>query len=526
MTDPRHTRRGILRQASTAALACIAGWADDAGVIDLPDPLICEAYQHAARQNVLAAVNPRVFPGYFSVCADGHGFGYGNTYPSLDGHQLTDALLWLNQADVAKANWDYVKSFQHPDGGLPLAILPSKAGQDIGPKGYPGIVEANGGLYKHWVPGNPLAALAAPTFIQNADVIFRWTQDREWLSLQMPSIHLAAGQLASLMDARGAVGGGGYYCERPSRLGCDGVAQSHAIDAFSRLERLAHLLGDSKNAQRYRLLAARIRQHFITHFWMADHFAEYDHPQHGLVDLHGLSDTDWAALAFGTGTRQQQSILWPQLRDEKRFYYGGMPTGIVAEPGKYEMWEFSYPDRMDVAAMGRVWYVECQARGRLGDAVGLLDTLRRVASVGKKSGYYWRERYGADGGHGAEKYCEYPANLIRIVQRFVFGVDLRVDGTLALNPLVPAEFMERGFGQRLTWCDRVLDYRMRRGKISGSYSGGPLTLSVKAPHATRRRTRFAAKINGKNVESLWDGSHISLRIPQAALDRPVRFEIS
>jgi hypothetical protein len=51
----------------------------------IPDELVAEAYQKAASQNILAAVNPMVFPGYFSVCADGQGFGYGNTYPSLDG---------------------------------------------------------------------------------------------------------------------------------------------------------------------------------------------------------------------------------------------------------------------------------------------------------------------------------------------------------------------------------------------------------------------------------------------------------
>ena len=59
---------------------------------DLPDAALTEAYDKAARQNVLAAVNPRVFPGYFSVCADGRGFGYGNTYPSLDGHQMSVTL--------------------------------------------------------------------------------------------------------------------------------------------------------------------------------------------------------------------------------------------------------------------------------------------------------------------------------------------------------------------------------------------------------------------------------------------------
>jgi GNAT superfamily N-acetyltransferase len=171
----------------------------------LPDPLIAEAYQKAAELNVLAAVNPKVFPGYFSVCADGHGFGYGNTYPSLDGHQMSDALLWLGQPDVVKANWNYVKSFQHPDGRLPLAILPASAGKNIGPAGYPGVVDSNGGLYTHWVPGDPLAALASPTYIQNADAIFRRTLDRPWLVGQIASINLAADFLASLTTAAGAV---------------------------------------------------------------------------------------------------------------------------------------------------------------------------------------------------------------------------------------------------------------------------------------------------------------------------------
>ena len=101
--------------------------------LDIPDSLIMEAYERAATQNILAAVNPNIFFGYFSVCADGKGFGIGNTYPSLDGHQMTDALLLLEQVDVVKANWDYVKTFQKPNGQLPLAILPAAAGKKIGP---------------------------------------------------------------------------------------------------------------------------------------------------------------------------------------------------------------------------------------------------------------------------------------------------------------------------------------------------------------------------------------------------------
>src|SRR3989304_4753593 len=90
---------------------------------EIPDAEIAAAYERAAVQNVLAAVNPKVFPGYWSVCADGQGFGYGNTYPSLDGHQMTDALLWLGQVEVVKANWDKVRSFQRTNAHPPIAIL-------------------------------------------------------------------------------------------------------------------------------------------------------------------------------------------------------------------------------------------------------------------------------------------------------------------------------------------------------------------------------------------------------------------
>ncbi len=472
------TRRGLLQLGTGLACAdaCFAPVAS-IPVPDLPDPLIVEAYERAARLNVLAAVNPKVFPGYWSVCADGQGFGYGNTYPSLDGHQMTDALLWLGQVETVKANWDYVRSFQRADGSLPLAILPEKAGKDIGPQGYPGVVAANGGLYTHWVPGNPLAALASPTYIQNADVIFRHTLDRRWLTSQIASVNLAANFLASLITPAGTVKGGGYYVERPPRLESDGVTQSHAVDAFRRVAALNHVLGNAESYHKYGDLADRIRHTFVTRFWVKDHFAEYENAEHGLIASHGLTDSDWSALAMGVATREQQKTLWPMLKNEKRFYYGGMPSGIATLPGSYEPWEFSYNDRMDLAAMGRVWQVECAARARMGDGIGLLDTIRKVCQTGRESGYFWRERYNEKGGYGAQKYCEYPANLIRIVQRFLLGVELQLDGRVLLAPTVPQTYWERGFGQTIGWRDRSLTYFMRHGRVSGSYTG-PATQRV------------------------------------------------
>ncbi len=442
----------------------------------LPDKDLMTAYEKAASQNVLAAVNPRVFPGYFSVCADGQGFGYGNSYPSLDGHQMTDALLWLGDFETVKLNWGYVRSFQQANGRLPLAILPSLAGQLIGPAESQATVDANGGLYEHWVRGNPLAALASPTFIQNADVIYRHTRDRQWLQANIDAVNLAADYLTSLTTPEGIVQGAGYYVERPTRIAADGVAQCHAVDAYRRVAALNRVVGKNDVAVRYEQLAARIVSQFTKQFWTGDHFAEYLHPTRGLIASHGLTDVDWAALATGVALPAQEALLWPQLRGEQAFYYGGMPTGISTRPETYEDWEFAHPDRHDLAAMGRVWYLEAWARSRLQDAEGLLDGLHRVAREGERHGYSWRERYYPSGTGipipaGAEKYCEYASNLIRIVNGFLLGIDLRLDGSIVVAPVVSPAYWDQGFGHALRVADGQLAFRLQRDRIEVTFSG-------------------------------------------------------
>ncbi|MEJ7586881.1 MAG: hypothetical protein WKI04_04900 [Ferruginibacter sp.] len=255
--------------------------------LDIPDELITTAYEKAATQNVLAAVNPAIFEGYFSVCADGVGFGYGNTYPSLDGHQMSDALLWLGREDVVKANWAYVKKFQKAKGELPLAIIPDEAGNNIGPVGFQSAVDPNGGLYKHWVPGDPLRALAGVTYIQNADIIFRFTQDQHWLSQQLPSVNLTASYLVSMITSEGAVAGAGYYVERPTRIEYDGVSQCHVADAFYRLSALNKIAGNNNEVLKYLQLAKLVETNFRNNFWVKDHFAEYIHHKKVLLQVMG-----------------------------------------------------------------------------------------------------------------------------------------------------------------------------------------------------------------------------------------------
>lgn len=201
------------------------------------------------------------------------------------------------------------------------------------------------------------------------------------------------------------------------------MSACHAADAFRRVSELNIVAGNSEKAGKYNELAERIVSFFRTRFWLGDHFAEYIHPERGKISNHGLTDTDWSYIAMGIASPEQVSILWPQLKDEKKFYYNGMPTVIATLPSTYEKWESTYNDINELAAMGRVWYIEAKARTNRHDATGLAETIRSVCKQGRADGYWWHERNNDKGGYGAEKYCEYPANLIRIVQRFLLGVE-------------------------------------------------------------------------------------------------------
>lgn len=382
--------------------------------IDVLHPENAVAYEKCATQNVLAALNPKIFFGYFSVCADGVGHGGNTTFPGLDWGQSAEALLWLGRDKEVLASWEYVKSFQREDGLLPFAILPDIAGKTIQmPGGNTLTAATNGAVFEHWVPGNPLRTLANVTTILMAEAIHRHTGDAKWLARQAGMLARTASWLICQVTTEGLVQGGGFYLERPTRIEYDGVNQCYTMHA---LRLAAQMLGDPRS----QVVADSITQCFRRQFWAGDHCVEYIHPQRGAISHHGLTDVDWAAIATGILTTEQEAVLWPQLKNERRFYYGGMPSGIATRPESYEDWEFTYSDRLDLAAMGRVWFLESWARARMGDRDGILESVRRVCERGRADGYYWRERYTPDGqGAGAQKYCEYPANLIRIRHRFL-----------------------------------------------------------------------------------------------------------
>lgn len=387
-------------------------------------PAIVEAYRQAAEKNVLAALNPRIYFGFCSVCADGTGHGPDNTYPGLDWGQSAEALLWLGRKAEVLASWEFVKQHQRADGLVPFAILPSLKGKTVDVGGHPLTGDDKGAIFKHWVPGNPLRTLANVTFLTLADAIFAQTGDRNWLKTQAPWLQRAADWLMTQITPEGLIQGGGFYLERPVRLEFDGVNQCYSAFALAQTAWLFEAIGDTSDAGRCRDAAARLTASFRTKFWAGDHCVEYIHPERGPISSHGLTDVDWAAVATGVAGEEQVAILWPQLKDNQDFLYNGIPTGIATKPETYEDWEMQNIDRHDLAAMGRVWYLECWARARMGDREGILRSMQRVAEAGKANNWSWWERYYSEktgdlGKYHFDHYCEYPANLIRIVNRFL-----------------------------------------------------------------------------------------------------------
>lgn len=408
------------------------------------DPDIRSGLEIAVHKNLLPAATQHDYPGYFDITADGSSYG-GATWPGLDSWQMAGAYLLLGHTDLVLDYFRFVRASQRKDGNIPFAIFTGdtqpgttylrglKTPEDlftyVPPKrnGPPTTSQETRkwiGLFQHWeLRSDPLSVLGPICYVLTAGEVFDKTRDRTWLREQLSSVEGAARHIATRIGTNGLVGGSGFYTELPPRWGFDGVTQCYATHAFREMARLAKASGDV-GSREWTARADELQQHFVEQFWRADHFGEYVHVDRGLVDSHGLSDTNLAAVAFGLADKTHVGLLWPKVIADRGFWWGGMPTEPVTRPFSYEAWEndpvpFDTGGTVnDVAAMGRVWFLEASACVRMGAKDRLLDSVRRVSRAAQDG--YWRERYrplpdGTAQPFGAQKYCEYPAVLTRIV---------------------------------------------------------------------------------------------------------------
>jgi len=423
-----------------------------AGPADSEQQIIAAGVRAALDKNLYPALRQRVYPGHFAIVADGKGYGAENTWPGLDSWQMAGAYLLMGKHREILDYFDFVQASQRPDGNIPFAIFPA----DTPPRGmdnflrglrypqdvytYKPVVRAGQpessnmlprkwiGLFTHWqIKVNPLSVLGPICFILTGQEIYAATQSASWLAEKMPTLEATGRYLLTRISPNGLMSGAGFYVESPPRNQWDGVTQCYAVQAFRQLSALHKILGKRDAAATWDRHAHTLRNRFLEVFWQRDHFAEYLHPEHGLVDSHGLSDVNWAAIALDVAREEQVEPLWQKLQGEPMFWRGGLPTQLVTKPFTYQPWEFTEPIPFkftdytnDVAAMGRVWYLETLACVRMKDFERLRESVVKVCQMGQKDGDHWHERYHPGEGDtvkpgGVYGYCEYPAILMRTV---------------------------------------------------------------------------------------------------------------
>jgi hypothetical protein len=461
--EARYSRRVFFVRSGNAGmgLASAAGLAwlppcfqaadshpDGAAVVRrIADAEIRAGVEAAIAKNLIPAATERVYPGHFTISADGAAYGGDTTWPGLDSWQMAGAYLRLGRARLVLDYFEFVRASQRKDGNIPFAIFNGDTRPDSGclsglkypddiftyqpPKreGLPATSQEQRtwiGLFTHWqTKGYPLSALAPVCYVLTAAEIFDATGSAPWVAERLSTLEAAAKYLLSLRKDNGLLGGSGFYTEAPPREGADGITQCYAIHAFRELARLFHVAGDKTKEAEWTSQADKLAKTFGAAFWRQDHFGEYVHPQHGLVDSHGLSDVNWAAVAFDVATERERGRLWPRLLNEQGFWAGDLPTQTVTKPFAYGKWELNEaptcpaPVLNDVAAMGRAWYLEALACQRMKARERLVESARKVCRAAKADGY-WRERYhpkpdGSVTPAGAQKYCEYAAILVRVV---------------------------------------------------------------------------------------------------------------
>ncbi len=460
--EPRVSRRDFLVRSGTVGigLASAAGLgllpgrlraadapADGSALVPrIADAEIRAGVEAAIAKNLIPAATERQYPGHFTISADGGAYGGDTTWPGLDSWQMTGAYLLLGRTRLVLDYFEFVRASQRKDGNIPFAIFTGdtqpggclrglKQPDDVftykPPKrdGLPASSQETRrwiGLFEHWQPkADPLGALGAVCYILTAAEIFDATGSLPWLKERLASLEAAAKYLLGRKTDDGLIRASGFYVELPPRYGWDGVTQCYVVHAFRRLAGLFAAAGDKAGEAAWSGQADALAKTFAAAFWREDHFVEYVHAERGLVDSHGLSDVNWAAVAFGIAVDRNLGLLWPRLLKEPGFWLGDMPTQTVTKPFAYETWEYNEPVPFevsplhDVAAMGRVWYLEATACRRMHANDRLVESVRKVCRAGKTDGH-WRERYhprpdGSVVPAGAAKYCEYAAVLVRVV---------------------------------------------------------------------------------------------------------------
>lgn len=136
MKKPAILSRRALLKGSGAVLLGVASaptwdmvWQDRQGrdggalVEKIWDPEIRAGVAAAVNKNLIPAASERVYPGHFTISADGGAYGADTTWPGLDSWQMSGAYLLIGRTRLAEDYFDFVRASQRKDGNIPFAIF-------------------------------------------------------------------------------------------------------------------------------------------------------------------------------------------------------------------------------------------------------------------------------------------------------------------------------------------------------------------------------------------------------------------
>jgi hypothetical protein len=241
--------------------------------LQLPDPRISEVYLGNWRNTLLpckVTAKPMQPPGPhvepdrpWKVDVEGH---YPGWYPGVDVKHLAAAYLACGRdLPLVLRAWELTSGqYQMADGGIQPSTMKDN------PQGTWPETNSDQSIVFY-----PLRLTATIDYLLLGDLIFRYSQDRDWLKSQLPRMRRAATFIAGWTDPDGLLHSDSYDLDQVYRE-IDGVAQASAILALRRLADLESVAGSPDHEATARNLAERLRAGTREYWVEADgYFAEH-----------------------------------------------------------------------------------------------------------------------------------------------------------------------------------------------------------------------------------------------------------
>ena len=212
------------------------------------------------------------------------------------------------------------------------------------------------------------------------------------------------------------------------------IRQGYTLDSDAMLLRLlpemasvAEFCGDTETADRYRHLTDAIRQGLNAGLWNGhDHYVTQRNSDWSIRDMVDY-DGNYAAIAFGAATNQQQIAAMFQRLD----------SGPHTHPGNRGTWTsekyygpgdcFGGNTGDSATAMARIWWLDLAGRYTTGDETNFYRYFEPVQNDLLQ--HTWlTERYNARGQLiRAPYYHEYPEITAMILREMIYGIDVKIN---------------------------------------------------------------------------------------------------